>query len=185
MSTTPNSPTVCAKRQDRAGDDPGPSQRHDDAGKRPQTRRAETPGGLDQRAIDRRKRGGERLDGERQAVQDRRDQESLERKDDRAAGQRLVGAADGASRSQRHEDVVSEDGRRQHERQRDERVDGPSAPPVRQREPARERQSDRQQDDRRRRREPEAEGDGRPVHRGFRTTRLQRELRRRAGRTPW
>ena len=73
-----------------------------------------------------------------------------------------------AARSQRDEDVESEHGRRQHQRQRDERVDGPSAPPVREREPARQRQSDREQDQRGGGRQAEAEDDGRPIHRGLR-----------------
>src|SRR6185369_203155 len=116
------------------------------------------------RAIDRSERGGKRLNRERQTVEDGRDQESAEGKHDRAAGQRLEGAADRTSRPQHHEDVVPEDGRRQDQRQRNQRIDRPASPAARQRKPARERQSDRQQYDRRRRREPKAEEDGGPVH---------------------
>ena len=80
------------------------------------------------------------------------------------SGDRLIGLANRAPRSERDEDVESEHRRRQHERQRHERVNRPSAATLRERQPAGQRQADDKKNQRRRGREAEAEGDGRPVH---------------------
>jgi molybdate transport system substrate-binding protein len=81
------------------------------------------------------------------------------------AGDRFVPAADRAARPQGHEDVEAKHGRRQHERQRDQGIDDPTAAPIREREPSGERKSNHEQNQGGGGRQAETEGDGRPVHR--------------------
>ena len=84
------------ERENDAGDDPGAGEGEDDAAKRPEPGRAERGGGVEERPVDGRERGGERLDREREAVEDRSDEEPLEGEGEASAEERLDGPADRA-----------------------------------------------------------------------------------------
>ena len=149
ISTTPNSPSVCAKLSTmpvtRPRTDSGSTTRRNVV----EPRHAERPRRLEQPAIDRRELRRERLHRERHRIQHRRDQQPLERERQPVAGEARVRAADRAQRTDRDEHVEPEDRRRQHERQRDDRLDEELPPPRREHDPVRERDADRQQHQRR------------------------------------
>ena len=75
-----------------------------------------------------------------------------------------VRAADRAQRADRDQHVEAEHRRRQHQRQRDDRLDEELPAPRREHDPVRERHADRQQHQRRGRGEADAEPDRGPVH---------------------
>ena len=68
---------------------------------RAQARGAERGRGFEQRRVDLRERGGDRLHGERQAVEDRRDDQRLEREGEAVSGPRHPRAADRTARADR------------------------------------------------------------------------------------
>ncbi len=151
------------ERQDDAGHDARAGEREDDPEERPGPGGAEGGRGLEKRSVDGGEGSGKRLDGEREAVEDRRDEETLEREREAGAEERLDGAADGAARSEEEEDVEPQDRGREDDRERDDRLDERLPAGPRRREPPGQRQAEGDEERRRGQGEAEAEEKGRNV----------------------
>ena len=102
-------------------------------------RRAERRRRLAQARIDLRERRGDRLHGERQAVEHRGDDQAFERERQRVPGPLRPPSSERAARAHGHQQIEAEHGRRQHERQRDDRFDQERPAAAREREPVGER----------------------------------------------
>jgi hypothetical protein len=171
------------EREDDAGDDPRPREREDDAPKRRNAGGAEGRGRIEERPVDGRERRGERLDREREAVEDRRDEEPLEGEGEACAEEGLDGPPDRAARAEQEEDVEAEDGRGEDDREGDDRFDERLPPRAREGEPRPEGQAEGQEDRRRGGRELQAEEEGREVE--AQGSPPARALRAWAGRLTW
>ena len=123
----------------------------------------ERRGGLEERPVDGRERGRERLDREREAVEDRGDEKPLEREGEPSAEEGLDGAADRSVRAEEEKDVEAEDGGGEDDRKGDDGLDERLPPGGREREPGGQRKAERDQNGRRGDRELQAEEEGRDV----------------------
>ena len=142
--------------QDHPCDKSRRGKRDDQLEKCPHFGEAERPGGFDQFPVDLSERRRKGLHGERQAVENRGDQQAIERKRQWMADELRIEPADRAVRTDGHENVETKNGRRQHQRQRHNRLDEKFPAPRGIREPIGDRQPQHQQQ----RRQDEIDGDG-------------------------
>ena len=166
IRTTPNSPSVCAKVRTPAGDDAVDRERQDDACGRSAAgwRRASPTLRAASRSTSA-KDDGDRLDGERQAVENRRDHQRLERERQAVSGPVLPrrGRSGCASRSRRARRSRARSAAARAAARRSTRR-GTCQRQRRERQPVGDRQADHQEDHGDDRGEPDAERDGGPVH---------------------
>src|SRR3954462_10606645 len=104
-----------SKGQGCASEEPGSGEWGDDAQECTQRGGAQRGRGGDEFPIDRRKRSCERLDGERQAINNRADDESGKGECESVAGERNPPATQRAPRPQSDQDIEAEDSWRMHD----------------------------------------------------------------------
>ena len=150
--------------QDQAGDHAFDRERQRDAQEGADARRAERRGRLAQGGIDLGKRRGDRLDGERQAVEHRGDDQGFERERQPMAGPVRPESADGAARPDGQQHIESQHRRRQDERERDDRLGEERPPAAGERQPIGKWQAHDEENRRDDSREPGAQPDSLPIH---------------------
>ena len=130
------------KAEHQRSEKAGPREREDDAEKCAGAIRAEDGGGIEQASIERFKGSDERLHGKWQAVEHGGEHESGKGKGERMAEKQLPKFTKRAARTHSNERVKPEDGRREHEWQRDDGFEQKFSAPHAEGQTVRERKSE-------------------------------------------
>src|SRR6266568_3744380 len=160
----PELPERMREREHGAGDDTGQREREAHAAEGLEARLAQAVGRLDEPLVHPRQGGGEGLHREGEAVEDRRQEETLEAEGERVAGGGDEAAPEGRPRAERDEQVEAEHRRRQDERERHHRLDEDLPAPARRREPVCDGEPEGEERERGERCEQDAEAEGGEVH---------------------